>query len=174
MPQSTSSNKGRRGMYLRFAGMIITAAILMYAFTYWNTFAWDHVYFSEVRVYMTLTMTAMMATVMLTFMWKMLSNRWLNVAIYAGSAMLFGVALWLVRSQETVQDVSYMRSMIPHHSIAILASERAEISDPRVRELADAIIETQREEIAEMKELIAELQANGTQSAGAPPEHNSS
>ena len=51
-----------------------------------------------------------------------------------------------------------MRAMIPHHSIAILTSERAEISEPRVRRLADEIIESQRREIAEMKALIADLE----------------
>ncbi|GAB1399610.1 hypothetical protein MASR1M66_10620 [Aminivibrio sp.] len=69
----------------------------------------------------------------------------------------FRVALWLVRSQTTVEDVSWMRAMIPHHSIAILTSERARITDPRVRKLADDIIEAQRREISEMKELINEL-----------------
>jgi len=53
--------------------------------------------------------------------------------------------------------VSWMRAMIPHHSIAILTSERAHISDPRVRKLADDIIAAQRREIAEMKALIREL-----------------
>jgi len=67
-------------------------------------------------------------------------------------------ALWLVRSQTTVDEVSYMRAMIPHHSIAILTSERARITEPRVRKLADAIIEAQRREIDEMKALIADLE----------------
>ncbi len=60
----------------------------------------------------------------------------------------------------TVQDVAYMKAMIPHHSIAVLTSERAEISDPRVRELANQIIESQRREIEEMKTLIADLEAH--------------
>jgi hypothetical protein len=153
-------------MYARFAGMIGTASILMYAFTYLNTFAWDHLSFSETRVYMTLTMTAMMAVVMLSFMQKMLTNRRVNLGIYAGSAVLFLVALWLVRSQTTVQDISYMKAMIPHHSIAILTSERAEISDPRVRELADEIIESQRREIAMMKMLISDIESGGRADVG--------
>lgn len=71
--------------------------------------------------------------------------------------LVFALALWLVRSQATVEDVSWMKAMIPHHSIAILTSERAHISDPRVRKLADGIIEAQRKEIAEMKALINDL-----------------
>lgn len=141
--------------------MIVTAAVLMYAFTYLNTFAWDHLSFSEERVYMTLTMTAMMAVVMLSFMLTMLNKRWLNLGIYAGSVLLFVVALWLIRSQTTVQDIAYMKSMIPHHSIAILTSERARISDPRVRELADEIIAAQRREISMMKVLINDIESRG-------------
>lgn len=147
-----------RSRYLRFAAMIVTSSILMYAFTYLNTFAWNHIHFSEHRFYMTLTMTAMMTVVMLSFMLKMLNDKALNSAIYVGSAVLFGIALWLVRSQSTVQDVSYMSAMIPHHSIAILTSERAEISDPRVRKLANEIIATQRREISLMKNLIDDIE----------------
>jgi uncharacterized protein (DUF305 family) len=94
---------------------------------------------------------------MLTFMLGMYRNKAMNTAIYLGAIAIFAGALWLVRSQETVQDVSWMRAMIPHHSIAILTSERAEISDPRVRQLASEIIEAQRREIDEMNALIADL-----------------
>jgi uncharacterized protein (DUF305 family) len=107
---------------------------------------------------MALYMGAVMAIVMLGFMWKMYPNRKTNVGIVIGAVVVIAGGLFLARSQETVQDVSYMRAMIPHHSIAILTSERAEISDPRVRELADEIIEAQRREIDEMKTLIADLQ----------------
>lgn len=65
-----------------------------------------------------------------------------------------------MRSQATVEEVSYMRAMIPHHSIAIMTSERAHISDPRVRALADGIIAAQKKEIAEMKVLIMDIQNN--------------
>jgi hypothetical protein len=70
-------------------------------------------------------------------------------------------SVWLVRSQKTVDGVDYMEGMIPHHSIAILTSERAAIEDPRVRKLADEIIETQREEIKEMEWLIRDIRSNG-------------
>ena len=102
-----------------------------------------------------------MAVIMLAFMLKMYSNRRLNVGIFVASAVVFALALWLVRSQATIEDVSYMKAMIPHHSIAILTSERARISDPRVRKLADQIIESQRKEIIEMKALIKDLENNG-------------
>jgi uncharacterized protein (DUF305 family) len=144
--------------YRRFAAMIATSTMIMFGLMYLNTYRLDHVSWSETRVYMALIMGAAMAIIMLTFMLGMYANRLANAAIYVGSVLVLAVALYLVRSQTTVQDVSYMSAMIPHHSIAILTSERAEISDPRVRELADGIIESQRREIAEMKALIADLE----------------
>lgn len=144
-------------MYVRFGAMIVTATVIMLGLMYLNTYQLDHVTFSETRTYMAIVMGATMAVVMLGFMLDMYSKG-VNVAILLGSIVVFAGALWLVRSQQTVDDVSYMKAMIPHHSIAILTSERAQISDPRVRELADTIIETQREEIAEMKALIADLE----------------
>lgn len=143
--------------YLRFGSMILTSTVIMFGLMYLNTYAWDHVFYSETRFYMALYMGAAMALIMLTFMLHMYENKAVNTAIYIGSAVVFVVALWLVRSQATVDQVSYMKAMIPHHSIAIMTSERAEIADPRVRKLADQIIEAQRNEIAEMKALIAEL-----------------
>lgn len=143
--------------YARFAAMIATSTLVMYGLMYLNTYSADHVYFSETRVYMALLMGAVMAAVMLGFMWRMYPSRAANLAILAGAAAVFAGSLWLVRSQATVDEVSWMRAMIPHHSIAILTSERATLSDPRVRDLAASIIRTQREEIAEMQGLIAEL-----------------
>ncbi len=144
--------------YLRFAAMIVTATVVRYGLTFLNTYSLEHVAFSETRFYMALIMGATMAVIMLLFMLKMHTNRLANAGIIVGAVLVFGTALWLVRSQALVGEVSYMRAMIPHHSIAILTSERAKIADPRVRELADQIIEAQREEIAEMKALIAKLE----------------
>lgn len=144
--------------YPRFAAMIATSTVVMFGLMYLHTYQLDHVFFSETRAYMALIMGAAMAVVMLAFMTGMYKNRRANAAIVAGSLVVFAAALWLVRSQTTVDDVSYMRAMIPHHSIAILTSERAGITDPRVRKLADEIIEAQRREIAEMKALIDELE----------------
>jgi hypothetical protein len=130
----------------------------MFGLMYLNTYQLDHVFFSETRAYMALIMGATMALVMLTYMLHMYKNRTVNAAIFAASAIVLVLALWLVRSQATVGQVSYMKAMIPHHSIAILTSERAHITDPRVRKLADQIIESQRKEIDEMKVLIHDLQ----------------
>jgi len=146
-------------VYLRFGGMIATSVVAMYGLTYVNTFSVDHLAWSETRVYMAVLMGSAMAAIMLTWMLGMHRLWRINAAIYAGSAAVFVLALVLVRSQATVGDVSYMKAMIPHHSIAVLTSRRARIEDVRVRALADQIIETQLREIAEMKALIAELEA---------------
>lgn len=146
-----------RNSYLRFAAMIATSTVVMYGLMYLNTYALDHVYFSQTRAWMALYMGGAMAAVMLAFMLGMYRNRALNIAIFALAAVAFAAGVYFVRSQATVGQVAWMKAMIPHHSIAILTSERATITDPRVRELADGIIETQRREIAEMQALIAEL-----------------
>jgi len=153
--------------YARFLAMILTSTVVMFGLMYLNTYALDHVFYSQTRTWMAVYMGAAMAIIMLAFMWKMYEGRSKKLTIIAASVLVFAASLWLVRSQQTVNDVSYMRAMIPHHSIAIMTSERAHIRDPRVRQLADSIIEAQVREIAEMKALIADLEANPTPS-GAP------
>lgn len=146
------------GSYKRFGWMILCSTVIMLGLMYLNTYALAHVRFSQTRAWMALVMGAAMAMVMLGFMWSMYKDKRRNVAIFAGAILVFALSLWFVRSQSTVDDVSYMRAMIPHHSIAIMTSERARIQDPRVRKLADAIIATQRREIAEMNALIADIE----------------
>lgn len=143
--------------YARFTAMIVTAVVVMYGVMYLNTYSLDHVYWSETRVYMAFLMGATMAVVMLFFMLHMYTKPAANITVLLAAVAIFAAALHLVRSQRTIEDESWMRAMIPHHSIAILTSERAELSDPRVRELADQIIESQRREIAEMKSLLRDL-----------------
>ncbi len=91
----------------------------------------------------------------------------MNAAVFGFAGLLFVAGLGLVRSQETVDDADYMEGMIPHHSIAILTSERARISDVRVRELADSIIAAQRREIRETEWLIRDIRENGTAASEA-------
>lgn len=129
--------------YTRFGLMILTSTTIMHGLMYLNNYSFDHVFFSATRFYMTLIMGATMAVVMLAFMLHMLENRTYNIAILIVSAVIFSTSLFLVRSQTLVDDVAYMKGMIPHHSIAILTSERAKITDPRVQKLAEEIIEAQ-------------------------------
>lgn len=144
--------------YKQFFAMITVSTVVMFGLMYLNTFSADHLFFSETRSFAALYMGASMAVIMLVFMLGMYSNRRANIAIFAVSAVVFAGSLYLLRSQVTVDDVDYMKAMIPHHSIAILTSDRAKIVDPRVRKLADGIIEAQKREIAEMKALIQELE----------------
>jgi hypothetical protein len=146
--------------YSRFGAMVAVSTVVMFGLMYLNTYALDHVWFSQTRVWMAVIMGAVMAAIMLGFMRKMYPNGQANLAIIGGCVVAFAVSLWLVRSQETVDDVSYMKAMIPHHSIAIMTSERAHIRDPRVRKLADGIIRAQVREIAEMKQLVGDLERN--------------
>lgn len=144
--------------YRRFGAMIAVSTLVMFGMMYLNTYLVEHVRFSQTRFWMALMMGAVMAIVMLLFMWRMYENRRANMAILAVSAVVAVGSLALVRSQDTVGDVAYMKAMIPHHSIAIMTSERAHIKDPEVRALADGIIEAQVREIAEMDRMIARLE----------------
>ena len=145
--------------YMKYFGMIIASAVLMFAVMYLNTYELDHVYFSETRLYMTILSTCVMAIVMLLFMLDMLQNKRMNTIIISASILIFAASFVLMRNQTTIGDIDYMEQMIPHHSVAILTSENAKIVDPRVRKLADDIIEAQKREINEMRSLILELKA---------------
>ena len=144
--------------YVKFSLMILTSTVVMYIMMYFNTYEWDHIYFSETRAYMALYMGAGMAVIMLAFMSNMYKKTKVNLMIYGLSVLLFTVGIWGVRSQATVDQVDWMQAMIPHHSIAILTSSRADIEDPRVQQLADDIIEAQKREIKEMQALIEALE----------------
>lgn len=148
--------------YGRLAAMVATSTVVMYGLMYLNTYQLDHMQYSQTRLWMAVIMGCTMAVVMLLFMLHMYENKVINVVILLGSVLLFAMALFLVRSQATVDDVSYMRAMIPHHSIAVMTSERAHIRDPRVRKLADGILEAQIREIDEMKQLIRDLENHPT------------
>lgn len=157
-PETRSEGQNMRmGSYGRFAAMVAVSTLIGYGAMYLNTYEIDHVFFSWTRVFMSMIMAGVMTAVMLAFMWGMYPDRRANVAVLGVAALLVAAGVGLVRTQATVDDVAYMRAMIPHHSIAILTSERARIDDPRVRKLADGIIQAQKKEIGEMKDLIADL-----------------
>ena len=144
--------------YSRFFSMIATSTVVMYALIYLNTYQIDHVFFSQTRAWMAVYMGAVMAFVMMAYLWAMYQGLRIKQGIVAGSLLVFGISLYLVRSQDTVDDVSWMKAMIPHHSVAILTSSRANIDDPRVRQLTEDIISAQKREIEEMKALISDLE----------------
>lgn len=156
-------DKPRHGAsYARFSAMIATSMVVMFFLMYLHSYDLvDHAWFSETRLFMTLIMGGGMAIVMLLYMRHMYKSMPKNIAVIAAATLLLGGGVALVRSQITVSDTDYMEGMIPHHSIAILTSERAQIKDLRVRKLADEIIEAQRREIKEMEWLIRDIRENG-------------
>lgn len=163
-------NKTMKGMsWIRFAAMIATSTVIMFFLMYQLVYSLDHALFSLNRLTASLVMGCVMTLLMLGFMWSMYSGKQLKIAVLVGAALLGVALLWVNRSQAAIGDVSFMKSMIPHHSIAINNARKATISDPRVRELADKIIEAQVREIAEMKLLIADIARNGERGTAALP-----
>lgn len=148
--------------YLRFALMITTSMVVMFCLMYLHSYKIiEHAWLSETRLFMTLIMGGGMIIVMLLFMLRMYKSTLKNIVTIVIATLLIASGIGLVRSQITVSGTDYMEGMIPHHSIAILTSERAQIKDARVRKLADAIIDAQRREIKEMEWLIADIRAHG-------------
>ncbi|MFF5218404.1 DUF305 domain-containing protein [Micromonospora sp. NPDC000442] len=148
-------------MYLRFAAMILTAMVVMYGVMYLSTWRWSDIRFSESRMFMAFAMGGTMGMVMLGWMRNMYRNTKANLGIVAASVLLLGTGVVLDRSQATVDDSGWMNSMIPHHSMAITRSERANLNDVRVCRLAVEISEAQRREISEMEWLIEDIRRNG-------------
>lgn len=156
-----SHQNSKKNNYTKFVGMLAASFVAMYITMYLNTYQLDHVYFSLTRFYMSCLGIAAMAIIMFVAMRNMYQNKKKNIAIVLGSIILFAGALGLVRAQAPIiGDVLWMKAMIPHHSIAILTSERAAIKDPEVKKLANDIIEAQRKEIEEMKTMIKRLENN--------------
>lgn len=154
-----NSRSHKNNKYTVFFLMLGCSFVAMYITMYLNTYSIDHVYFSLTRFYMTCLGISTMAVIMLLFMLNMYKNKKKNIAIIFGSIILFSSALFLVRAQKPIiGDVLWMQAMIPHHSIAILTSERADIKDPEVKKLAEDIIKAQKKEIEEMKVMINRLQ----------------
>jgi hypothetical protein len=164
------SGNMERKMYLRFAAMIVTGMVVMYWVMFVGSYEWSHIRFSQSRVFMALVMGGTMGLVMLGWMLNMYKNTKANIAIIVVSLVLMGLGTFLDRSQSTVGDVSFMKAMIPHHSLAITRSERFDVDDYRVCELAVEISEAQRREIDEMDWLIEDIQENGAASTRAEAE----
>jgi len=156
------TSKHEKGNYLKFFMMIGTSMIAMFFLMYLHSYELiDHAWFSETRLFMTMIMGGAMIIIMLAFMLNMYRSKTANISIMSGGFLLIIISIWLVRSQSTVSGTDYMEGMIPHHSIAILTSERANIQDKRVRKLADEIIKAQKREIKEMEWLINDIKKNG-------------
>jgi hypothetical protein len=145
----------------RFAAMIATSTFIMFFLMYQLVYSTDHATFSVNRLVASLVMGAVMTVVMLGYMWSMYQGTGTKIAVVAGALLLGGVLLYVNRSQSLIDDTAFMKAMIPHHSIAVNNARKADIRDPRVRELADEIIASQMREIRTMKLLIEDLERNG-------------
>ena len=150
-------NERKKSVYTTFLFMLLCSAIAMYITMYLNTYAFNHVYFSWTRMYMTIMGTCAMAIIMFLFMRHMYTNQKKNLALIVCSVLLFAASLFLVRNQKPIADIKWMEAMIPHHSIALLTSSKANIKDPEVKQLAEDIIMAQEREIEQMKEMIKRL-----------------
>ena len=153
----------------RFCAMIATSTLLMLPLMYQLVYSFDHVMFSLNRLIASLVMACVMTVVMLGFMWSMYHGRTAKILVMSLAVIFGALLLFINRSQAAINDVSFMKSMIPHHSIAINNAGKADISDPRVRKLADEIIASQVREIAEMKLLIEDIERNGERGSVALP-----
>ena len=154
----------------RFAAMIATSTFIMFFLMYQLVYSIDHAMFSLNRLIASLVMGCVMAVVMLAFMWSMYKGMGTKIAVLVLASLFGMIFLFVNRSQSLIGDDDFMKSMIPHHSIAINNARNASISDPRVRKLADQIIEAQVLEIAEMKLLLNDIARNGEQGeAKIPP-----
>jgi hypothetical protein len=146
----------------RFAAMIATSTAIMFPLMYQLVYEADHLRFSVNRLVASLVMGAVMTALMLGFMWKMYEGQRTKLAVLVGAIVLGGVLLGVNRSQSLIDDTRFMKSMIPHHSIAINNARKADLRDPRVRQLADEIIASQVREIREMDLLLRDIERNGT------------
>jgi hypothetical protein len=142
-------------MYKKLATAISINAVLMFLITYVMIDSLAHLQLNINRAYMALLMTAPMVIVMLVVMRSMFENKRLNNILIAASAAAIVLIFVLIRTQTPVGDNAFLRSMIPHHSGAILMCEQATITDPEISELCVEIVETQKEEIAQMEAILA-------------------
>lgn len=162
-----AAREGRQGMamhasYGKLFAMVATSTVIMFFLMYQLVYEADHLMFSLNRLIASLIMGAVMTIVMLGFMWSMFAGQGLKIGIVVAAALLGVILLYVNRSQSLIDDTRFMKSMIPHHSIAINNARKADISDPRVRELADSIISSQTREIREMKLLLEDIERNGS------------
>lgn len=152
-----------------FVAMIAASTAIMFPLMYQLVYAFDHLTFSINRLIASLVMACVMTVVMLSFMWTMYQGTAIKITVIA-VAGLAGIALLFAnRNQVLIDDTSFMRSMIPHHSIAINNARNARLGDPRVRRLADQIIEAQVVEITAMQLLLDDIARNGTRGGPALP-----
>lgn len=145
--------------YIKFAAMMAVSFVIMYAVMFLNADLFEHIMLSTTRTYMTILMIAPMAISMMLFMWGMYENKKVNFMILGAALIIFIGTLTMLRNQTMITDVQWMKAMIPHHSSAIMVSQKAHLQDPEAQKLAQDIIEAQKREIAQMQAMIERLEA---------------
>ncbi len=140
--------------YQKLGSIIAINTVIMFALTYALIAEFGHFYPNINRFYMAVMMAAPMVVMMLVFMRSMYPNKRLNMALISVFALVFIITLGLARTQTPVGDEQFLRSMIPHHSSAILMCEQGQVTDPEISELCVNIVEAQKSEIAQMKEIL--------------------
>jgi hypothetical protein len=143
--------------YASLAGQLAISALFMYLLMFLMIDTVDHFHNNLNALYMTLAMVAPMGIVMVLMMRSMFPRRWLNVALLAGFVVMYVLGIAFTRNQTFIGDEQFLRSMIPHHSGAILMCEQAAISDPEIVELCEGIVRSQAAEIAQMEEILARI-----------------
>jgi uncharacterized membrane protein len=144
--------------YLSLAGQLAISALFMYLLMFLMIDTADHFHNNLNALYMTGAMVAPMGIAMILMMRSMFRRRWLNVGLLAGFVVLYVAGIWFTRQQTFIDDRQFLRSMIPHHSGAILMCEQADISDPEIVSLCqEAIIPAQTSEIEQMERILARL-----------------
>lgn len=145
----------------KFAALMATTVVAMFFLMYQLIYSFDHATFSINRLVSSFVMGSVMVLIMLAFMWSMFRGMTAKVLVAAGAVVIGVATLVINRDQILIGDEDFMKSMIPHHSIAINNARKSDIRDPRVKRLADEIIESQVREIAEMKLLLQDIDRNG-------------
>lgn len=144
-----------QGSYRSLAFQTLISGVIMYVVMFVMIDRIDSFYNNLNMFYMTLMMIAPMVVLMILAMRDMFPSKALNAALLVGSVAIFFGSFALIRTQTTIGDTAFLRSMIPHHSGAILMCEQASLRDPELVSLCGEIIKSQREEIAQMKAMLA-------------------
>jgi peptidoglycan/LPS O-acetylase OafA/YrhL len=147
--------------YLRLSAMVLLSFIAMYILMYAMVDELSHVYNNLNQAYMAALMAAPMLIIELLLMRSMYPDRWRNALLIVVGLVVLAGAWILIRQQTAIADRQFLRSMIPHHSGAVLMCEQASISDERLQALCRRIVESQLAEIVEMEALAQPLDGSG-------------
>jgi len=143
--------------YRQLMIMLALSFAAMYALMYAMVDDFANVFNNVNQVYMAALMAAPMGIIELAVMRSMYANRWLNLLVVGGSAIVLALAWLGIRQQVAIGDAQFLRSMIPHHAGAVLMCEEAPIQDAEIKALCQSILTSQRAEIAQMKARLADL-----------------